>query len=333
MRSIRYISVLLIILSAACEGAEQSSGGAVSAEADVSGLVTSDPGSEPTFSGGPLERETGAPDAGPLGEGSCDGDRDPMGCPCDDDLSCESGACAATDGGRICVDPCVDSCPAGFECTRAGTGPDEVFLCLPRFAKLCQPCNDHNDCEVVEANRPARCITNGTQGSFCGAGCVADGDCPDGYLCEERNVGLRALESQCVPADGVCSCNAIGAAQGMGTRCERSNEIGTCSGMRKCTEEGLSECSAIFAEEERCDGMDNDCNGEIDDVGANRPCSVANEHGVCEGKATCYGGRELCDAPEPQAEVCDGVDSDCDGQTDEGTCDDGVSCTMDSCNA
>jgi len=256
-----------------------------------------------------------------------------MGCPCDDDLSCESGACAATDGGRICVDPCVDSCPAGFECTRAGTGPDEVFLCLPRFAKLCQPCNDHNDCEVVEANRPARCITNGTQGSFCGAGCVADGDCPDGYLCEERNVGLRALESQCVPADGVCSCNAIGAAQGMGTRCERSNEIGTCSGMRKCTEEGLSECSAIFAEEERCDGMDNDCNGEIDDVGANRPCSVANEHGVCEGKATCYGGRELCDAPEPQAEVCDGVDSDCDGQTDEGTCDDGVSCTMDSCNA
>ncbi len=70
--------------------------------------------------------------------------------------------------------------------------------------------------------------------------------------------------------------------------------------------------------EEICDGADNDCDGEIDEGGV---CCTAE---VCDGVDNdCDGevdeGGVCC---EPSEEVCDGVDNDCDGVADEdGVCD------------
>lgn len=58
--------------------------------------------------------------------------------------------------------------------------------------------------------------------------------------------------------------------------------------------------------------------------------------GKCSGKWGCAeSGGATCDAPTPAVEVCDGIDNDCDGQTDEDvTCDDGDPCTKgDTCTA
>lgn len=75
---------------------------------------------------------------------------------------------------------------------------------------------------------------------------------------------------------------------------------------------------------EICDGEDNDCNNRIDDniVGVGDMCSAGQ--GVCaaNGSLACDGSANLliCNAQAgtPGAEICDGLDNNCDGQVDEG---------------
>jgi DNA-binding beta-propeller fold protein YncE len=53
----------------------------------------------------------------------------------------------------------------------------------------------------------------------------------------------------------------------------------------------------------------------------------------CKGQRACgEAGLSACSAGAPAAESCNGKDDDCDGVTDEGTCDDGKPCTKDACD-
>lgn len=83
---------------------------------------------------------------------------------------------------------------------------------------------------------------------------------------------------------------------------------------------------------EVCDGIDNDCNGSVDDgdPGGGGSCDTG-QLGVCgPGTEHCQGGALTCVADQsPSAEVCDGLDNDCNGAIDDGSASGGQCGTSD----
>ena len=296
------------------------------------------------------------------GTGACPGG---TGCACAQAVDCDSGVCVETADGKQCAKPCSGTvCPNGYGCKFFGTA-DQVSVCVPLHLTICAPCQKNTDCQAQGAN-DAWCLDRGSEGAYCGGLCAKDSDCPDAYQCSDgKPIGGGAVVRACQPkGSAACTCSAWAVKLGVATPCQTSNAFGSCSGTRNCTAAGLSACDALSAKLESCNGVDDNCNGKIDDLnigaaclkkvfdakGSDKSCQVDGDCssgegcsggkcklliGACPGKATCTSsGEELClDAKTASFEVCNGQDDDCDGTTDETACDDKDPCTADTCNA
>lgn len=133
----------------------------------------------------------------------------------------------------------------------------------------------------------------------------------------------------CQPSTGT-ACG--GPREGEGQTCS-NGKLGICEelGQTVCGSDGRLNCNAgpgPAPRTEVCNGLDDNCNGIVDDVawegiaachvdfGRNNAKIQAETIRCNIGHASCVNAQEICIPLLPMPEVCNGLDDDCDGRID-----------------
>jgi len=180
----------------------------------------------------------------------------------------------------------------------------------------------------------------------CTQQCVEE--CPEGFLCKQASLGgpdpvfacVSTVPRLCRPCkdDSDCGseaaeggrCISLGAQDGSfcGAPCAAG---GVCPTGYACEQVKAGDGALVY----QCISASGTCSCSALSIvlQLSTACMKENQNGECVGQRTCGEfGLSACDAAEPQPEECNGVDDDCDGETDEATCDDGNQCTTDGCD-
>jgi MYXO-CTERM domain-containing protein len=200
--------------------------------------------------------------------------------------------------------------------------------CVPS-PEICDGCD--NDCDGI--------VDNGIADIPCGSGCA---NCIGTRTCISKGVAVpvgtcttptgfgacnnNPLPEQCNGCDD--NCNGTIDEGIPPTKCEIPGQPGLIYKdtfpLSQCVKGDLpcnGTCSGwVGPSAEVCDGIDNDCNGVVDDgvlPGVGADCG--NGTPPCQkGKFACVGGQLVCQGgTQPQPEICDGIDNNCNGIVDD----------------
>jgi MYXO-CTERM domain-containing protein len=193
----------------------------------------------------------------------------------------------------ICLD-CVDASTPGSDGSvepAADGGAGDSGSAGPDAGDAALPADAASDSAVPDDGGPPKCTPTGPE--TCNG---KDDDCD------------FKVDEDVTPSTNDCS------------------QVGVCAGTLPTCSGGKFVCrygTTYEATETLCDGLDNDCNGQVDEPFKDLNGSCETGIGSCRmsGKLHCNGaGSGLsCDAKagQPATEVCNGKDDDCDGMVDE----------------
>jgi hypothetical protein len=280
-------------------------------------------------------------------------------------------ACTPSAGGSEVCDGIDNDCD--------GKKDEDTDFCSLSSCGSCQPCpsgaflNGTLRCDKIDAAKECR------DGDSANAQCVVD-TCQPGFIDKNKNP-LDGCEFQCTPSadptevcDGVdndcdgkidaedddlqdtagtpdsekLGASCFGAPDGECAKPERAGVIVCVNALKRCQGPEVRLKDEVA---ESCNGLDDDCDGEVDDkpTDAGSLCGGVNgvSVGVCIASVlTCINGQIECPGsvgPDPAGDACDGVDNDCDDVIDgskiapektcatDAECDDGDPAEIEGC--
>jgi hypothetical protein len=283
---VRYWAVALLVSGGALAScSSDSTSGETTADADDGGSrPVSDIGALPDDADGGADVEPSdvVADADAVGpESDADGGTG------DADAAAPDGD--ADDGGAADAD--------GSEGDGSGAAPD-----ADASSDLGTECAVSSDCDEN------LCVdtTGGLAPGVCSQPCSVDADCPTGFECYDLTLDGVAVLGVCLASTYCSDPDDDGYGKGpgcLGDDCEEGNPL------------------AYPGADELCDGVDNDCDGTVDNspVDLEESCTTGFL-GLCSaGREVCEDGAPACEGlSSPVPEVCDGADNNCDGAIDDG---------------